>query len=94
MQTLVLGANTVITQAQCSVSFSTLNTLKFGQQLGLLWLPLNDQRKVAASPAYLHEPKNWAKLGNAESPSEWQLDLESLFTTQDVSYLQLIAYVY
>lgn len=94
MQTLVLGANTVMTQAQCSVSFGTLNTLTFGQQLGLLWLPLNDQRKVATSPAYLHEPKNWAKPDNTESPSQWQLDLESLFTTQDVSYLQLIAYVY
>ncbi len=94
MQTLVLGANTVMTQAQCSVSFGTLNTLTFGQQLGLLWLPLNDQRKVATSPAYLHEPKDWAKPDNTESPSQWQLDLESLFTTQDVSYLQLIAYVY
>ncbi len=92
--TLVLGANTVIAQAQCTVSFATTSTLKFGQQLGLLWLPLNEQRKVATSPAYLHEPKDWAKLDDANHPSEWQLDLESLFTTENVSYLQLIAYSY
>ncbi len=91
--TLELGANTVIANAQCSVAFAT-SSLKFGQQLGLLWLPLDAQRKAAISPAYLHEPKDWAKLDNAESPSTWQLDLESLFNSQNVSYLQLIAYVY
>ena len=94
MQTLVLGANTVITQAQCSVSFTATDNLQFGQQLGLLWLPLNEQRKAACSPAYLHEPKDWAKLNGEDSPSAWQLDLESLFSTQNVSFLQLIAYVY
>jgi S1-C subfamily serine protease len=60
----------------------------------LIWLPLNDNRKIACSPAYLHEPKDWAKLDNANTPSEWQLDLKTLFGTQGVSYLQLIAYTY
>ncbi|WP_321154310.1 hypothetical protein [Psychrobacter sp. LV10R520-6] len=55
--TLVLGANTVIAQAQCTVAFSAADQLKFGQHLGLIWLPLDDNRKVACSPAYLHEPK-------------------------------------
>ena len=92
--TLVLGANTVITQERCIVAFTTSNSLRFGQQLGLLWLPLNEQRKAVCSPAYLHEPKDWAKLDDADSPSEWQLDLPTLFDTQGVSLLQLIAYTY
>lgn len=92
--TLVLGANTVIEQAQCSVAFSTPDQLKFGQQLGLIWLPLNEQRKAACSPAYLHEPKDWAKLNNTDTPSAWQIDLAHLFNSQNVSYLQLIAYTY
>lgn len=93
-QTLVLGANTVIEQAQCSVSFSTSDPLKFGQQLGLLWLPLDESRKAACSPAYLHEPKEWAKLDNADEPKVWQLDLQTLFNTQGIHYLQLIVYAY
>lgn len=92
--TLVLGANTVITQERCIVAFTTSNSLRFGQQLGLLWLPLNEQRKAVCSPAYLHEPKDWAKLDDDDSPSEWQLDLLTLFDTQGVSFLQLIAYTY
>lgn len=92
--TLVLGANTVITQTPCSVAFTASRHLRFGQQLGLIWLPLDDNRKVVCSPAYLHEPKDWARLDNADNPSEWQLDLQTLFGTQGVSYLQLIAYSY
>ena len=92
--TLVLGANTIIEQAQCSVAFATTNQLKFGQQLGLIWLPLDEQRKAACSPAYLHEPKEWARLDNTDTPSEWQLNLQMLFGTQGVSFLQLIVYVY
>ena len=92
--TLVLGANTVIEQAPFSVAFGTPNTLKFGQQLGLLWLPLDANRKAACSPAYLHEPKDWAQLDSADAPSAWQLDLQSLFNSQNVSFLQLIAYAY
>ena len=92
--TLVLGANTVISQSQCSVSFSASHPMAFGQQLGLLWLPLDAHRKAACSPAYLHEPKDWAKLDRTDSPSVWQLDLAKLFHEQGVSYLQLIAYVY
>ena len=94
MQTLVLGANTVITQPQCSVAFSTAKPLTFGQQLGLIWLPLDEHRKAACSPAYLHETKDWAKLNNIDNPHEWQLDLPQLFDSQGVSYLQLIAYAY
>ncbi|MBH0006959.1 S1C family serine protease [Psychrobacter sp. SWN149] len=92
--TLALGANTVLTSAQCSVGFSTNNELKFGQQLGLLCLPLDANRKAVCSPAYLHEPKEWAKIDNAGSPSIWQFDLTELFGKQGVMFLQLIAYVY
>ncbi|MGO2279168.1 MULTISPECIES: S1 family peptidase [unclassified Psychrobacter] len=91
---LILGANTVITNTKCSIAFSTDNTLKFGQQLGLLWLPLDASRKAACSPAYLHEPKEWAQLDNKDNPSVWQLDLPQLFDQQGVNFLQLIAYVY
>ena len=91
---LILGANTIIAQSDCSVAFSTTNPLAFGQQLGLIWLPLDEHRKAACSPAYLHEPKDWAKLNNADNPSMWQLDLPKLFETQGISFLQLIAYVY
>ncbi len=92
--TLVLGANTVIAQAKCTIAFSASAPLTFGQQLGLLWLPLDANRKVACSPAYLHEPKDWAQLNNAETPSEWQLDLQMLFSMHEVGFLQLMAYVY
>ena len=92
--TLVLGANTVIAQSNCSVAFATTNQLKFGEQLGLLWLPLDEHRKAACSPAYLHEPKEWAQLNSKDNPSAWQLDLPALFDKQGVSFLQLIAYVY
>ena len=89
--TLVLGANTVIAQPHCSVVFSTAKPLTFGQQLGLIWLPLDEHRKAACSPAYLHETKDWAKLNNTDNPNEWQLNLPQLFDSQGVSYLQLIA---
>ena len=92
--TLVLGANTVIAQPNCSVAFAAINPLNFGQQLGLLWLPLDEHRKAACSPAYLHEPKEWACLDNNDTPSEWQLNLPKVFETQGVSFLQLIAYTY
>ena len=93
--TLVIGANTVISQAQCSVSFSAASHQNaFGQQLGLLWLPLDANRRAACSPAYLHETKDWAKLDNTDRPSAWQLDLNKMFKEQGVSYLQLIAYLY
>ena len=92
--TLVLGANTVIAQSNCSVAFATTNQLKFGEQLGLLWLPLDEHRKAACSPAYLHEPKEWAQLNSKDNPSAWQLDLPALFDKQGASFLQLIAYVY
>ena len=92
--TLVLGANTVIAQPQYSVVFSTAKPLTFGQQLGLIWLPLDEHRKAACSPAYLHETKDWAKLNTVDNPNEWQLDLPQLFDSQGVSFLQLIAYTY
>ena len=92
--TLVLGANTVIAQPHCSVVFSTAKPLTFGQQLGLIWLPLDEHRKAACSPAYLHETKDWAKLNTVDNPNEWQLDLPQLFDSQGVSFLQLIAYTY
>lgn len=91
--TLALGANTVIEQTQCAVAFSA-DTLIFGQQIGLLWLPLTDKRLAACSPAYLHEPKPWAQVDDTQQPSEWQLDLPTLFAQQEVQFLQLIAYVY
>lgn len=91
---LILGANTVITNTKCSIAFSTDNTLKFGQQIGLLWLPLDASRKAVCSPAYLHEPKEWAQLNNKDNPSAWQIDLPQLFDQKNVNFLQLIAYVY
>ncbi|MGP4716658.1 S1 family peptidase [Psychrobacter sp. T6-6] len=91
---LVLGANTFITNAQCSITFSTTTPLKFGQQLGLLWLPLDANRKAVCSPAYLHESKDWATINNSKDPNIWQLDLPTLFDKKGVYFLQLIAYVY
>lgn len=90
---LTLGANTVI-QAPCTVSFVASQSLRFGEHLGLLWLPLDADRHAACSPAYLHEPKAWARVDNPDTPCEWQLDLPALFEQQGVHFLQLIAYVY
>lgn len=92
--TLVLGANAVIADVRCSVAFSSASPLRFGQQLGLLWLPLDANRQAVCSPAYLHEPKDWATIDDANNPSKWQLDLLKLFEQQGVHFLQLIAYVY
>ncbi|MEN6668899.1 serine protease [Psychrobacter sp. B38] len=92
--TLVLGANTVIAEASCSIAFTATSPLRFGQQLGLLWLPLDANRKAVCSPAYLHEPKDWATIDDTNNPSKWQLDLPKLFAQQGVSFLQLIAYTY
>lgn len=91
---LVLGANTVIENTKCAIAFSTTKPLEFGQQLGLLWLPLDAYRKAVCSPAYLHESKDWAQLDSKDNPSAWQLDLPQLFDKNNVSFLQLIAYVY
>lgn len=91
---LMLGANTVIENTKCSIAFSTTKQLEFGQQLGLLWLPLDTNRKAVCSPAYLHESKDWAQLDNKDNPSTWQLDLPQLFDKNNVSFLQLIVYVY
>ena len=90
---LTLGANTVI-QAPCTVSFAASQPLRFGEQLGLLWLPLDVNRHAACSPAYLHDPKAWAQIDNPNTPCEWRLDLAALFEQQGVHFLQLIAYVY
>ena len=92
--TLVLGANAIIANSSCSIAFSSDSSLKFGQDLGLLWLPLDANRKAVCSPAYLHEPKDWATINDANHPSRWQLDLFKLFDKQDVSFVQLIAYTY
>jgi S1-C subfamily serine protease len=92
--TLVLGANAVIADVRCSVAFSSASPLRFGQQLGLLWLPLDANRQAVCSPAYLHEPKDWATIDDANNPSKWQLDLSKLFEQQGVHFLQLIAYTY
>ncbi len=91
---LMLGANTVIENTKCAIAFSTTKPLGFGQQLGLLWLPLDANRKAVCSPAYLHESKDWAQLDNKDNPNTWQLDLPQLFNTLGVNFLQLIAYVY
>jgi len=91
---LMLGANTVIENTKCAIAFSTTKPLGFGQQLGLLWLPLDANRKAVCSPAYLHESKDWAQLDNKDNPNTWQLDLPQLFDTLGVNFLQLIAYVY
>ena len=92
--TLVLGANAVIADSSGSVAFSSASSLKFGQDLGLLWLPLDANRKAVCSPAYLHEPKDWATVDDTSNPSRWQLDLSKLFEQQGVHFLQLIAYAY
>ncbi|WP_343828764.1 trypsin-like peptidase domain-containing protein [Psychrobacter piscatorii] len=92
--TLVLGANAVIADVRCSIAFSSASPLRFGQQLGLLWLPLDANRQAVCSPAYLHEPKDWATIDDANNPSKWQLDLPKLFEQQGVHFLQLIAYTY
>ncbi|WP_227430972.1 trypsin-like peptidase domain-containing protein [Psychrobacter sp. I-STPA6b] len=93
--TLVLGANTVISQAKCTVNFKAINPNQaFNQQLGMLWLPLDDKRHAICSPAYLHETKDWASLDNTNNPKQWRLDLDSLFDKQGVHFLQLIAYTY
>ena len=93
--TLVLGANTVISQARCTVGFVATNSAQqFNEQLGMLWLPLDAQRHAVCSPAYLHETKDWARLDDASNPRQWRLDLDALFDAQGVHFLQLLVYAY
>ncbi len=93
MTNLVLGANTVLDGPQCRIAFTTSSLAQFGQQLGLLCLPLDERRKAIYSPVYLYSTTPWATLDNVQAPTAWQLDLTTLFD-KGVYHLQMIAYVY
>lgn len=90
MLTLTLGANTVLTQPLCDIQITT--QLKLGQEIGFVWLVLDQERKAVISPAYLHETKDWAKFDHEKQ--SWQLDLTTLFQTHKAHSVQLIAYAY
>lgn len=85
--TLVLGANTVINNDKPTITITS--PLNFGQTVGMIWLPLADDRTAKISPAYLHEPKDWAVF----TDGVWQLDLPHVFG-QGVARLQLVIYTY
>lgn len=87
MTTLMLGANTVLPHSQVCININS--TLAFGQTVGMVWLALDEKRCAKMSPAYLHEPKDWAKYENGA----WRLDLPSVFG-QGVAKLQLVVYAY
>lgn len=87
MTTLVLGANTALSNSTVQVKIDS--PLAFGQTVGMVWLAVADDRTAKISPAYLHEPKDWAKYENGV----WVLDLPKAFG-QGVAKLQLVIYTY
>lgn len=94
MQNLVLGANTPLNQTSLQIRLHSEKRL--GQQLGAVWLPLNANRQIATSPAYLHEPKDWANMQTDNDPKSviWQLDLNKVFSQYQCQFLQLVVYEY
>lgn len=92
MPTLVLGANTTLTNPQCNVTLSS--PLKIGNDFGALWLPLDGSRQVVTSPAYLHETKDWATVNFNDNSANWTLDLTKVFEQHHAQLLQLIVYEY
>lgn len=87
MTTLVLGANTALSNSTVQVKIDS--PLAFGQTVGMVWLAVADDRTAKISPAYLHEPKDWARY----EEGAWTLDLPKAFG-QGVAKLQLVIYTY
>lgn len=89
MTTLVLGANTALPSPSPHISIES--PLAFGQTVGMVWLALGDDQSAKISPAYLHEPKDWANYDPKDN--KWRLDLPKVFA-QGVVKLQLVIYAY
>lgn len=89
MTTLVLGANTTIDGTMATVRIDE-TALAFGQTVGMAWLALDENRHAKISPAYLHEPKDWASV----TENVWRLDLAKAFGEHGVHKLLLVVYAY
>lgn len=88
MTTLVLGANTVIDGTV--ITIKTKTSMSLGRTVGMIWLALDEHRRAKVSPAYLHEPKDWATV----TDDVWTLNLAKAFGEHGVHKLQLVVYAY
>ena len=75
---LTLGANAALSGAQLAVDVLVSGVQQLAQQLGLVWLVLDQQRKPQGTPAYLQAPTAWAQATPIEQGARWQMDLNQV----------------
>lgn len=92
MAELELGANTLLSGQSPRIQVKLQGQLQIGQQLGLVWLVLDAQRKPIGTPAYLQSPTDWAKVEPITQGAEWQLQLSQV--PSNTQHLMLVMYSY
>lgn len=75
---LTLGANAALSGAQMAVDVQITGAQQLAQQLGLVWLVLDQQRKPQGTPAYLQASTAWAQATPIEHGARWQMDLNQV----------------
>ncbi len=98
---LVTGANTTLPDQARLCLKATLSSPRganrdwLAEELGLVWLALDEARKPVMAPAYLHEVPDWIQIEGNPQQAEWQLDLAQLQQRfASVRHLLLVAYRY
>ncbi len=92
MTELVLGANTTLSNRTPCLHVKVQGQQQIGQQLGLVWLALDAQRKPTGTPAYLQSPTDWAVPEVIDSGAGWQLQLDQV--PANSQHLMLVLYSY
>lgn len=92
MTDLVLGANTALSSSSPRIQVTLQGQQKIGEQLGLVWLALDAQRKPTGTPAYLQSPTDWATVESIDQGAAWQLQLSQV--PANSQHLMLVLYSY
>ncbi|MEC7119509.1 MAG: trypsin-like peptidase domain-containing protein [Pseudomonadota bacterium] len=92
MVDLVLGANTALSGHAPCIHVTLQGQQQIGEQLGLVWLALDAQRKPTGTPAYLQSPTDWASVEAIEHGAAWQLQLSQV--PPNSQHLMLVLYSY
>lgn len=92
MVDLVLGANAPLSGHAPRIHITLQGQQQIGEQLGLVWLALDAQRKPTGTPAYLQSPTDWATVEPMTQGAAWQLQLNQV--PQNTQHLMLVLYSY
>ena len=92
MTDLVLGANTALAGQSPRIQVTLQGQQQIGEQLGLVWLALDAQRKPTGTPAYLQSPTDWAGVEATDQGAAWSLQLSKL--PPNTQHLMLVLYSY